>query len=358
MNTNNYVVIMAGGIGSRFWPFSRTNYPKQFHDVLGVGKTMMQQTFERFAGVCPINNIYIVTNKSYKDLVNQQLPDVHDDQILLEPIGRNTAPCIAYACYKICQVNANARIIIAPSDHIILKEQAFQQQINEGLEASAKDNILITLGIQPSRPDTGYGYIQYIEGADKSLKKVKTFTEKPHLGLALKFIESGDFVWNAGIFIWNVKTIIEAFRKHLPEMAEIFEEGESAYFTDQEEAFISKAYALCGNISVDYGIMEKSNNVFVMLSDFGWSDLGTWKSLYDVSEKDKEENVIDGNVITYDTKDCLIKTPKNKLVVIQGLENMIVAEFNNVLLICSKDQEQRLREFVSDVKSKKGADFI
>ncbi|MCW3118588.1 MAG: mannose-phosphate guanylyltransferase, partial [Chitinophagaceae bacterium] len=213
MNKDNFVVIMAGGIGSRFWPFSRTNHPKQFHDVLGIGKTMMQQTFERFRDVCPPENIYVVTNKAYKNLVKQQLPDIQDDQILLEPIGRNTAPCIAYACYKIEKINKNARIVVAPADHIILKEDKFVETINQALEACATENILITLGIKPSRPDTGYGYIQYMDGngSKSNLKKVKTFTEKPHLELAQKFIESGDFVWNAGIFIWNVKSILEAY---------------------------------------------------------------------------------------------------------------------------------------------------
>lgn len=349
---------MAGGIGSRFWPFSRTTHPKQFHDVLGVGKTMIQQTFERFKNVCPNENIYVVTNKTYKDLVKEQLPELSDNQILCEPIGRNTAPCVAYACYKISKTNPEARIVVTPSDHIILKENVFEQTINEALEASAKEDILITLGIKPSRPDTGYGYIQFIDGTSKPLKKVKTFTEKPILELAQKFLESGDFVWNAGIFIWNVKSVIKAFENLLPEMAETFEEGLSCYYTDQEETFIGKAYTLCKNISVDYGIMEKSNNVFVMLANFGWSDLGTWKSLFDVSPKDENNNVIDANIITYDTKDCIIKTPKDKLVVIQGLENYIVAEFNKVLLICKKDEEQRLREFVADTKSKKGPEYI
>ncbi|HYG37959.1 MAG TPA: mannose-1-phosphate guanylyltransferase [Cytophagales bacterium] len=358
MNKNNYVVIMAGGIGSRFWPFSRTNHPKQFHDVLGIGKTMIQQTFERFSNICPPQNVYVVTNKSYKDLVKEQLPQLSDEQILCEPIGRNTAPCVAYASYKISKKNPEACIVVTPSDHIIIKENVFEETISNALEAASKEDILITLGIKPSRPDTGYGYIQFIDGNSKALKKVKTFTEKPILELAQKFIESGDFVWNAGIFIWNVNSITKAFENLLPEMAEIFEEGLNSYFTGQEEAFIGKAYTLCKNISVDYGIMERSENVYVMLADFGWSDLGTWKSLFDVSQKDSNNNVIDANIITYDTKDCIIKTPKDKLVVIQGLENFIVAEFNKVLLICKKDEEQRLREFVSDAKSKKGGDFI
>jgi mannose-1-phosphate guanylyltransferase len=358
MNKNNYVVIMAGGIGSRFWPFSRTNYPKQFHDVLGIGRTLIQQTFDRFKNVCPPENVYVVTNKLYKNLVKEQLPMLSDDQILCEPVGRNTAPCVAYAAYKIRKVNPEAALVVAPSDHIILKEEAFERRILSALEAASSQDILITLGIKPSRPDTGYGYIQFVDGKSNELKKVKTFTEKPILELAQKFLESGDFVWNAGIFIWSVKSVIGAFEKLLPDVAETFEEGESTYYSDQEEAFISKAYGLCKNISIDYGIMEKSDNVYVMLADIGWSDLGTWKSLFDISNKDSNNNVIDANIITYDTKDCIIKTPKDKLVVIQGLENFIVAEFNKVLLICKKDEEQRLREFVADAKSKKGPEYI
>ena len=358
MSKNNYVVIMAGGIGSRFWPFSRTNYPKQFHDVLGIGKTLIQQTFERFKNVCPPENVYVVTNKLYKDLVKEQLPQLKDDQILCEPVGRNTAPCVAYAAYKINKINSEANLIVAPADHIILKEEAFERNILSAVEAASSQDILITLGIKPSRPDTGYGYIQFVDGKSTELKKVKTFTEKPILELAQKFLESGDFVWNAGIFVWSVKSIIKAFEKLLPDTAETFLDGHGSYYTDKEEAFVSKAYALCKNISIDYGIMEKSDNVYVMLADIGWSDLGTWKSLFDVSNKDANNNVIDANILTYDTKDCIIKTPKDKLVVVQGLENYIVAEFNKVLLICKKDEEQRLREFVADTKSKKGPEYI
>jgi mannose-1-phosphate guanylyltransferase len=358
MNKNNYVVIMAGGIGSRFWPFSRTNYPKQFHDVLGIGRTLIQQTFDRFSNVCPPENVYVVTNKLYKHLVKEQLPLLKDDQILCEPVGRNTAPCVAYAAYKIRNINPEAALVVAPSDHIILKEEAFERRILNALEAASSQDILITLGIKPSRPDTGYGYIQFVDGVSDELKKVKTFTEKPILELAQKFLESGDFVWNAGIFVWSIKAVISAFEKLLPDMAETFEEGGKSYYSEREEAFIAKAYGLCKNISIDYGIMEKSNNVYVMLADIGWSDLGTWKSLFDISNKDANNNVIDANILTYDTKDCIIKTPKDKLVVVQGLENFIVAEFNKVLLICKKDEEQRLREFVADAKSKKGPEFI
>jgi mannose-1-phosphate guanylyltransferase len=357
MNRNNYAVIMAGGIGSRFWPFSRVKNPKQFHDVLGTGKTLLQQTAERFRGICPDENIFIVTNKDYVELVKEQLPYLAYGQILAEPIGRNTAPCVAYACYKIRQQNNNANIVVAPSDHVILKEDEFKANILEALQEAADKEILITLGIKPSRPDTGYGYIQYLGNNGPGLKKVKTFTEKPVLELAKKFLESGDFVWNAGIFIWNVKTIIKSMEKYLPEMSEIFEEGKENLWNKGEEQFIGKAYSHCKNISIDYGVMEKADNVFVLLSDFGWSDLGTWKSLYDISKKNDDGNVVQGNVMTYDVKNSIIKTPSDKLVVIHGLEDFIVAEYDNVLMICKKEDEQKVKDFVADVKSKKGEKF-
>lgn len=358
MNSNFYAIIMAGGIGSRFWPFSRTNYPKQFHDVLGTGKSLLQQTAERFFSVCPKENIFIVTNKSYSDLVKEQLPFLNDNQILGEPIGRNTAPCIAYACYKIKQNNPDAVVVVAPSDHVITKQDEFISTISYGLEKASKSDILITLGIKPSRPDTGYGYIQYFENAGEQLKQVKTFTEKPVLELAKKFLESGDFVWNAGIFIWNVKTILRNFEQHVPEMAETFEEGSNLYWSESEENFIATAYSQCKNISIDYAILEKSDDVFVQLSDFGWSDLGTWKSLYDISPKDENENVLTGNIITSESKNCIIKTPKDKLVVVHGLDNFIVAEYDGVLMVCQKDDEQKVKEFVSQVKATKDAKFI
>lgn len=358
MNQNFYAIIMAGGIGSRFWPFSRTNFPKQFHDVLGTGKSLLQQTAERFFDICPKENIFIVTNKDYTGLVKEQLPYLSDDQILGEPIGRNTAPCIAYASYKIKQKNKDAVVIVAPSDHVITKPEEFTETIKKGLNAAAEQEILITLGITPSRPDTGYGYIQYFEESESSLKKVKTFTEKPALDLAKKFIESGDFVWNAGIFIWNIKAITDSFRTHMPEMADTFEEGNQLYWSDSESGFIAKAYSQCKNISIDYAIMEKAEDVYVLLSDFGWSDLGTWKSLYDISEKNEDENVLTGNIITSDTKNCIIKTPKDKLVVVHGLDNFIVAEFDGVLMICDKNDEQKVKEFVAQVKSEKDKKYI
>ncbi|WP_229362980.1 mannose-1-phosphate guanylyltransferase [Flectobacillus sp. BAB-3569] len=351
MNNNNYVIIMAGGVGTRFWPFSRVSNPKQFHDVLGTGRTLLQQTADRFEGICPNENIFVVTSEDYIDLVQEQLPFLSTEQILAEPIRRNTAPCVAYACYKIAKQNPDANIVVAPADHIILKEKAFQTKILTALEASAKGDVLVTLGISPSRPDTGYGYIQYKQ-EEGEVKKVESFREKPNLELAKQFLASGEYVWNAGIFIWTAKSIITAFAKHSPRLHEIFEDGTQYYFTEGETHFVEKAYQICESISIDYAIMEKSDNVHVVLGEIGWSDLGTWKSLYEVSGKDELGNVIDGNTMLYDVKDSIIKTPQGKLVVIKGLENFIVAEYDNVLMICPKDQEQKVKDFVADAGEK------
>lgn len=348
---------MAGGIGSRFWPFSRKEHPKQFHDMLGTGKTLLQQTAERFQGVCPQENMFIVTNEDYYNLVKEQLPFLTDDQILLEPVMRNTAPCIAYASYKIARKNPNANLVITPADHLILKEEKFKETILTALEQAASQDILVTLGIQPSRPDTGYGYIQVHENEKVGpLNRVKTFTEKPDLELAMEFLESGDFVWNSGIFLWSVRTIVQNFEKHLPEVASLFAETSDKFYSDEEQKAIQETYYQCRNVSIDYGVMEKAEKVYVLRSDFGWSDLGTWKSLFEVSEKNAENNVVQANTITYDTTNTLIKNSSGRLVVVQGLDNFIVAEHDNVLLICHKDQEQRIKSFLSDAREK-GEEF-
>lgn len=339
---------MAGGIGSRFWPFSRTDFPKQFHDVLGTGKSLLQQTVERFDGICPPENIYIVTNDIYGNLVKEQLPFLKDEQILLEPCGKNTAPCIAYAAYKIISKDAKANLIVSPSDHIILKEELFKEKIRTGLEKVTNSDMLLTLGIEPNRPDTGYGYIKYKKDTDE-VKKVLAFTEKPNLEKATLFLDSGDYVWNAGIFIWSASSITKAFEKHAYMLHRLFSKGE--YYNDNETNFINTAYEKCESISIDYAIMEKASNVSVLLCDIGWSDLGTWKSLYEISDKDADGNVLEGTIRTYDTENCIVKTPKNKLVVAQGLNGYIVAEYNNVLMICKKDQEQKVKEFVEELKS-------
>ncbi|PMD92071.1 mannose-1-phosphate guanylyltransferase [Siphonobacter sp. BAB-5405] len=348
---------MAGGVGTRFWPFSRQTYPKQFHDVLGIGRTMLQMTFDRLADICPPENVYIVTSQEYYALTKQQLPQLSDHQILLEPSRRNTAPCIGYACYKIAARDPEANIIVTPADHLILKEKEFTDRVKVALQATAESDILVTLGITPTRPDTGYGYIQFDGLAEKEVKRVKTFTEKPHLELAQAFLESGDYVWNAGIFVWNARSIRKAFESYLPELHTVFERLEKDYYTEQEVLELLEIYPLCQSISIDNGVMEKAQNVHVVLSDIGWSDLGTWKSLYEVSEKDENDNVIDGHIVTHNTTGSIIKTPKERLVVVEGLSDYIVAEFDNVLLICPKDKEQKVKEFVSDA-SKRGAHFV
>ena len=363
MNKNNYCVIMAGGIGSRFWPYSRTQKPKQFLDILGIGKTLLQQTFNRFADICPEENILIVTNADYKDLVLEQLPGIKPSNILLEPLRKNTAPCIAYANYKINKINPNACIVVAPSDHLILKEKQFKDRIEEGFRFVMNRDVLLTLGIKPDRPETGYGYIQISNGevADTSdnLSKVKTFTEKPDYELAKVFYESGDFFWNSGIFIWSLNSIMKSFNKHLTEVDNIFREGIKFYNTDKEDEFILKTYSKCKNISIDYGIMEKADNVYVLCSDFGWSDLGTWGSLYEKLKKDKNKNSINGNTIfDYDVKGSIIRVPEDKLVVLQGLEDYIVIDTDDILLVCKKGDEQKIKQFVNDIKLSKGDGYI
>ncbi len=363
MNKNNYCIIMAGGIGARFWPMSRQNHPKQFIDILGTGDTLIQSTFNRFRRVCPAENIYIVTNEIYKKQVLDQLPDIQEAQVLCEPSRRNTAPCIAYANYRIFQLNPEANVVVAPSDHIILKEDIFIEVITAALEASEKNNWLLTLGIQPSRPDTGYGYIQFDEStvyqADNRIKKVKTFTEKPQLEMAKQFLSSGDFLWNSGIFIWKLKTIMAAFDKHLPEISQLFKAGTGKYATPEEDAFIQQTYSVCKSISIDYGVMEKAENVYVLSSDFGWSDLGTWGSLYDTRKKDEHGNTVVGqNVLMYNSHNCIVNMPKEKLVVLQGLEDYIVVEDEGTLLVCRKGDEQHIRQFVNDVMIEKGEKYV
>ncbi|MFP5470801.1 MAG: mannose-1-phosphate guanylyltransferase [Bacteroidia bacterium] len=358
---NTYLVIMAGGIGSRFWPMSTTASPKQFHDVLGLGRTLIQQTADRFKGICPEENIYVVTNEDYKTLVKEQLPFLNEHQILSEPHRKNTAPCVAYASYKIKAKNPNATLVVAPADHVVFKEDEFKNTINIAIEKASSENCLVTLGIKPSRPDTGYGYIQFVNDNDKksSVKKVKTFTEKPEKELAKQFLKSGDFYWNSGIFIWSINSITQAFEEFLPDEAKLFEEGNSLYFTGKEEKFIQEIYPQTKSISIDYGIMEKAKNVFVVLSDFGWSDLGTWGSLYTHIEHDEHKNAIVGkNVRVYDSEKNMIKVPDNKLVVIQGLEGYIVVESNSTLLICKKEDEQKIKDFVADLKAEKKSKFV
>jgi mannose-1-phosphate guanylyltransferase len=356
---NNYCVIMSGGIGSRFWPASRTTYPKQFLDFFGTGRSLLQQTFDRFRQIIPVENIYIVTNKIYKDLTLGQLPELKEHQILLEPQRRNTAPCIAFAANRIRAINPNANMVVAPSDHLILKEQDFLQRINEGLSFVGKHKMLLTLGMKPNRPETGYGYIQIGSEKVDNISKVKTFTEKPNLELAKVFLESGEFMWNSGIFLWNVQTILSAFDELLPDIASRFNSGQDSFGKPEEKAFIEKIFPACPNISIDYGILEKSSNVYVLTADFGWSDLGTWGSLHDLSDKDEKNNaVLKGQALLYNSRDNIISLPKGKLAVLSDLEGYIVAESGNALLICKKEKEQDIRQFVIDTQMKIGDDFI
>jgi mannose-1-phosphate guanylyltransferase len=357
MQENPYIVIMAGGIGSRFWPYSRHDRPKQFLDILGTGRTLLQMTYDRFQETSSPEKTYIVTNKNYFDLVKEQLPDLDDSQILTEPLRRNTATCIAYAAYKINKIDPNATLVVAPADHLITQEKKFHKAIDKAIAAAQSNGKLITMGIKPNRPETGYGYIQYLEKEGEEIFKVKTFTEKPNVKLAKAFLESGDFVWNSGMFVWKVSSLISAFEKYMPDLAEIFSEGEEFLGNEREAEFINKAYSLLKNISIDNGIMEQSDQVYVIPAEFGWSDLGSWNSLYDLKEKDKKNNVIEGNVILYDTENSYIKVNSDKLVVVQGLDNYLVNESDNVILICKLDGEKKFREFVANAK-KKGKDFI
>jgi len=363
VNKNYYCVIMAGGVGARFWPMSRSSHPKQFIDILGTGNTLIQQTYRRLTRLCPPENILIVTNGIYKELVLNQLPGISEEQVLCEPMRRNTAPCIAYANYKILKKNPEAVIVVAPSDHIILEEEIFVSTLESALKAASENEWLLTLGITPSRPDTGYGYIQYkgesVYDEDDQIKKVKTFTEKPNQELAETFLESGDFLWNSGIFIWSLKSIMKSFKDNLPEVDELFSKGIALYNTPEEESFINDTYPVCKNISIDYGVMEKAANVYVRISDFGWSDLGTWGSLHDTLAKDDKQNAVAGkNVMIYNTEDCIINMPADKLVVINGLKDFIVVEEEGALLICRKSDEQQLRQIVNDVRIEKGDKYV
>ncbi len=377
MNKNNYCVIMAGGVGSRFWPFSRNHKPKQFLDFFGTGCSLLQMTIDRFRPIVPIENILIVTNVLYRDQVLEQIPDLKAEQVLCEPARRNTAPCIAYAAARIQAMakptpnpslkggeshsgtTDKIKIVVAPSDHLILQEETFRQTIQQGFDFIDKNDALLTLGMKPTRPETGYGYIQMgdeakgDEAKGKGICKVKAFTEKPNLELAKVFLESGDFLWNSGIFIWSLDSILNAFHAYLPEMANKFAEGENVMGTPEEDAFIQQMFPTCPNISIDYGVMEKAKNVHVIPSDFGWSDLGTWGSLYELSDKDENENVtLHSDATYYDSHGNIVTLPKGHLAVVQGLEDCIVAESDGVLLICKRDAEQQIRQFFMDAEVK------
>ena len=345
---------MAGGIGSRFWPISTSETPKQFHDMLGAGVSLIQKTFARLESLVPSENVIIATNGKYKDIVLRQLPSISENQLFLEPAMRNTAPCILATALKVHSQNPDGVMIIAPSDHWIEDEEEFIRNIQTSYDACNEAEILMTLGIKPNSPNTGYGYIQFNEDSSE-IKKVKQFTEKPNLEKAKEFLAQGDYLWNAGIFVWSAKSIIKAFQDHLPEMYALFQEGESTWNTDKEQAFVDANYAKAQNISIDFGIIEKANNVHVLPVEFGWNDLGTWGSLYDKKAESKSENVtIGGEAIYRESEGNIVKTQSHKKVVIQGLSNFIVAEKDGVLLICPKENEQEIKEIAAQTKDQFG----
>ncbi len=360
MNNNHYVAIMAGGIGSRFWPMSRTHYPKQFLDILGTGRTLIQNTYDRFTRFIAPSNIYIVTSEEYRHIVKEQLPGLNEANILCEPSRKNTAPCIAYISYKLNELNPEGALICAPADHLILDEKAFNKVCLEALDFVSKHKALITLGVKPTNPNTGYGYIQFEQqGVSDNVFKVKTFTEKPNLELARTFLASGDFLWNAGIFVWQIKNIVTAFGKYLPEIAEVFEAEKGNLNSADEKKAIERIYPQCTNISIDYGIMEKASNVYLIPSSFGWSDLGTWNSAYENMDKDYLGNAVSGaNVMVIDATRCMVHSKNDKLYLLQGMDDFIVVDTDDVMMICKKEKEQEIKEYVAEVKRNRGEKYI
>ena len=369
-NKNNYCVIMAGGIGSRFWPYSRQEKPKQFLDFFGTGRSLLQMTVDRFRPIVPIENVLIVTNVAYRDIILEQIPDMQPEQILCEPARRNTAPCIAYATAWIKakeskverQKTKDVRIVVAASDHLILEEEKFRQTIQRAFEFVGENQAICTLGMQPTRPETGYGYIQFANETKVESRKtaslkdgiypVKEFKEKPNLETAKKYLESGDYLWNSGIFIWSLRTIQEALRQHMPEVDAIFRKGEGIIGTPAEGEWIKTHFPECPNISIDYGVMEKAKNVYVLPSSFGWSDLGTWGSLYELSEKDAEGNVgLHSKAVFHEAKGNIVVLEKGKTAIVQGVNDMIIVEEKGALLICKMQEEQRIKEFVAEIKA-------
>ncbi|MDE6160547.1 MAG: mannose-1-phosphate guanylyltransferase [Muribaculaceae bacterium] len=348
---HRYCVIMCGGVGSRFWPYSRADRPKQFIDFMGTGRSLLQMSYDRVLPLVPKENILVLTNAAYTGLVREQLPDLAPDQILSEPARRNTAPCIAWAAWRIYARDPQASMIVAPSDHLITGESLYVDCVERGFDFVENNDALLTLGIKPVRPETGYGYIQVGEEVLPGLNRVKTFTEKPDLELAKVFVHSGEFFWNAGIFIWTAKAVKEAFHQHCPEIAEKFDAGEGLYGTPGEDAFIEREFPACVGISIDYAIMEKASNVYVETVSFGWNDLGTWSALYDNSPKNSDANVVQNcNVMAYEAKGNIFAVKGEKLVVVDGLEGYIVADAGDVLLICPMSREQSIKQMVSDAK--------
>ncbi len=359
---NRYIVIMAGGIGTRFWPLSRDRKPKQFLDILKKGTSLLQDTVNRFEGLCPKENIYVVTNENHRDMVLSQV-DIPAANILSEPMRRNTAPCIAYASFRIYNENPDAVMVVSPSDHHIKDEENFRSVIEESFDFATEKKVLVTLGIKPDRPETGYGYIQAnikkpVAGY-KNLMEVKTFTEKPDKKMAKIFLKSGDFFWNSGIFIWPAKTIIESFERHLPDIYSTFDEYRTTFGTNEEENIIGRVYSECSSISIDYGIMEKAENVFVKCAEFGWSDLGTWSSLTNHFKSDANGNSGDVNTLFgYDTNDSIVRLPEGKVAVIQGLKDYIIVDADDVLLVVKKEEEQNIKKYIEDIRNKNGDKYL
>lgn len=350
VSNNNHLVIMAGGVGSRFWPMSTSDMPKQFIDVLGCGRTLLQLTVDRFEGICPAGNIWVVTSARYADMVKEQLPEIAPDHILQEPCRRNTAPCIAYVSWKIKSRNPKANVVVTPSDHVVMNVREFGRVIQSTMNFTADSDAIVTLGMKATRPETGYGYIEADLSmacpSNKEIYRVDAFKEKPDIDTARRYLQRKNYFWNAGIFIWNVNTIVNALRVYQPNMAEVFERMLPYYFTDKEQEMVNELFPTCENISVDYAIMEKAEEIFVFPASFGWSDLGTWGSLHDNSKKDPQNNVCIGSEIKlHETRNCIIHTLQEKKVVVQGLDGYIVAENNDTLLVCRLTEEQRIREF-------------
>ena len=355
----NYIAIMAGGVGSRFWPASREDKPKQFLDITGSGQSLLQMTVERFKKIVPVENIFIVTNKKYKALVKKQLPELSDNQIIGEPSRNNTAPCVAFTALKLAGLDHNANMVVAPSDHLILKEDAFLAQIQKAFDFASKNDALLTLGIEPTRPDTGYGYIHFDKNNISGVHPVKAFKEKPDLAKAQDYVNSGEYLWNAGIFIWNVKSILKAFEQHAAEVYQILSEDKSAYNTPKEQAYMDRVYPTTPSISVDYAIMENAKNVYTLPSDIGWSDLGTWGSLHAESKKDENENaILADKMVLSDSKNNMIRLPKGKLVVIKGLEDFIVIDEGDVLLIYPKSDEQEIKQVRKGIEGTFGDTYL
>lgn len=357
VDKSKYCVIMAGGVGTRFWPMSRQKRPKQFLDILGTGRSFIRHTFERFNKIVPSENFIIVTNRRYKELVMEHIPEIKEEQILCEPIGRNTAPCIAYAAYTLRRKNPDATMIVSPADHLILNEEEFINIVNNCTEFVERNDALMTIGIEPSRPETGYGYIQRTN--HDTISKVKCFTEKPNAEMAQAFLDCGEFLWNSGIFIWRVKEIIAALDEHLPNHSNLFASIEHLLGTDEEASAIERVFSECRPISIDYGVMEKAKNVYVHRGDFGWSDVGTWGSAYQQSRKDKYANALNNDTIqAYDTRNSLIFTPKNKVTIVSGLKDYIVVDTDDVLMICPRSEEQNIKSFIEDIRYKTGDEHI